>query len=73
MMVLDRQDINFAASAIGLVTTFALAVLLTPSLGVVGAAAGVLVGTLANSLYQIVMFTRLVGPPVSLGALRGRA
>lgn len=63
LIVLQRQNVNLIASLIGLVTTVLVALLLTPSLGVVGTATGVLVGTLLNSLFQIVIFIRLVGPP----------
>ncbi len=63
LLVVNRPDVNFAASMVGLAFTFALAALLTPYLGVVGTAMGVLIGTVLNSLYQIVAFMRLVGKP----------
>ena len=63
LMVVERQDVNFAASIIGLVVTFALALLLVPVWGVVGMAASVLGGTLLNALFQFAAFSRLVAPP----------
>jgi len=63
LMVLQRQNVNFIASLIGLITTVLVALLLIPSLGVVGTATGVLIGTLLGSLFQIVIFIRLVGLP----------
>ncbi len=68
LLVVNRPDVNFAASIVGLAFTFVLSAVFTPYLGVIGTALGVLIGTLLNSLYQIVAFVRLVGrPALSLG------
>jgi O-antigen/teichoic acid export membrane protein len=63
LMVINRPDVNLAASTVSLVVTFSMAILLTPSFGVIGTAMGVLIGILSGTLYQIVAFIRLVGGP----------
>jgi O-antigen/teichoic acid export membrane protein len=63
LMVINRPDVNFAASIVGLIVTLFLAIVLTPSFGVIGTAMGVMIGILSGSLYQVVAFIRLVGGP----------
>lgn len=70
LMVMGRQDVNFGASLLGLVVTFAGAAALLPLYGIVGAAASVALGTAANTTWQVVMFARLAGRP---GTVRGAA
>lgn len=69
LLVVNRPDVNLAASLVGLVITLVLATALTPHYGVAGTAVGILVGTLFNSLFQLVAFSRLVGTPA--GLIRG--
>lgn len=70
LMVVNRPDVNLAASIVSLGVTFFLAILLTSSFGLIGMAIGVLIGTLFGSLYQIVAFIRLVGRPANLVGTR---
>ena len=62
LMVIERQDVNFAAAASGLVATLVLGLLLAPLYGVVGMAWGVLAGSTLTTLFQFAAFSRLVTP-----------
>lgn len=63
LMVVNRQDVNFAASLTGFIVTFLTAIVLASQLGLVGIVSGVLIGGLINAVIQVVAFSRLVGKP----------
>ena len=59
LIVIGRQDVNLAASLVGLVITFGGAALLLPTMGIVGAALAVVLGTGVNAILQLIAFARL--------------
>ncbi len=62
LLAIDRANVNFFAMLLGTVTMLVLASVLAPRWGLVGAAAGLLVGRSLTSTVQWLAFFRLANP-----------